>query len=282
MRRLALGAMVLLGLFGHATSSFAAQEEEMEVVKETTSEFKQQDQQALADLAKTDFLRELQPFAFGARAADAADIKAARAMPNLGIGDATKKYNIVLQPGHYLRERGSGKNLGTSGKAITEQELTAFITANVAKNLIDGDKEKKLNILVISADDYHRPLNADIFLSIHADGSTKPCTTGPSLGYSDDSSLLGMHAIAFALATSLGQTYEDFQKDNFTTNLSGYYAFKSMKLSPRGFSGLLEVGELTCPDKEKALIANSLLIAKNLSVALKSSLDIISEKLERK
>jgi len=214
--------------------------------------------------------------------ADAADVKAAVVMPNLGKGDPSKKYNIVLQPGHYLRTPGPGKKLGTSGKLVTEQQLTAFITANVAETLIDGDKDKKLNILVISADDYDRPLSTDIFLSIHADGSTKPCTTGPSLGYSSDSSLLGMHALAFALAASLGQTYDDFEEDNFTTNLSGYYALKSMKLPPKGFAGVLEVGELTCPEKEKALIANSLLIAKNVSVALKSSLDIISEKLEEK
>lgn len=280
MRRVVLVAAILLSFCAFLTVSLAAEDDEMNVIKQTTGEFKQQDKQALTDVAqKTDFFRQVQPFGFGAKAADAADVKSNVTMPNLARGDISKKYNIVLQPGHYLRKAG---RLGTSGKIVSEQQLTAFITANIATNLIDGDKDKKLQVLVISADDYDRPLNTDIFLSIHADGSEKPCTTGPSLGYGEGSSLLGMHALAFALATSLGQTYEDFQKDNFTTNLSGYYAFKAMKLSPKGFAGVLEVGELTCPDREKILIANSLLIAKNVSVALRSSVDIISEKLENK
>ena len=197
-------------------------------------------------------------------------------MPNLSEGDPAKKYDIVLQPGHYLRKP-PGK-LGTSGAEVSEQELVAFITANVAKHLIDN----KMNVLVVSADDWKSGLNTNIFLSIHADGAEKNgCNkTRPSLGYGQGSWLLGMHGIAFALATSMGQTYEDFMKDNFTTNLSKYYMFKHVKLPPKGFAGVLEVGELTCPAKEKALIANALLIAKNVSVALKSSHDIINEPLE--
>lgn len=278
MRHLAWSAAILLSLVICATPGHAVGEDETEVVKDTTSEFKQADAQALAALAASNFLKELQPFSFGVVAADPIDVKTAPKMPNLGQGDSAARYDIVLQPGHYLRKP-PGK-LGTSGKLVSEQELTAFITANVAKYLIDTDKN--LKVLVISADDYNRPLNTNVFLSIHADGSEKPCTSGPSLGYGEGSSLLGMHAIAFALATSMGQTYEDFQKDNFTTNLSKYYAFKSMNLPNKGFAGVLEVGELTCPQKENALIAGSLLIAKNVGVALKASNEIIKEQLEAK
>ncbi|ANY85537.1 hypothetical protein BB934_45805 (plasmid) [Microvirga ossetica] len=256
-----------------------------DVAKDTTGEFKQQANKVLGEVASAGLLNSLEPFSFGAKVVAPNEITAAVTMPLLSKGDPSTKYNIVLQPGHYLRVKIPGKDvkLGTSGKLVTEQQITAFITANVAKNLIEEDKDKKLNILVVSADNYDRPLNTDIFLSIHADGAPPPgCTTGPSLGYSDNSSLLGMHAIAFALATSLGQTYDEFQGDNFTTNLSKYYMFKSLKLPPKGFAGVLEVGELTCEKKEKALIENALRIAKNISSILRSSVDIINEPLDKK
>ncbi|MGH0275921.1 hypothetical protein NKZ35_25385 [Sinorhizobium meliloti] len=272
------GVAVLLAGYFLTVPSFATDEEEGEAIRDTTQQFRGEDSQAMQGLARAGFFQTLQPFALDAKAATSADVKASLTMPSLQEGEPNKKYDIILQPGHYLRKKGSGKNLGTAGKDVTEQQLVAFITANVATHLIDN----KLNVIVVSADGYKSGLSTDIFLSIHADGSTNECGTGPSLGYSEESSLLGMHGIAFALATSLGQTYEDFRDDNFTTNLSKYYMFKHVKVSPKGFAGLLEVGELTCPAKEKALIANALLIAKNLGVALKSSHEIIKEPLDSK
>lgn len=81
-------------------------------------------------------------------------------------------------------------------------------------------------------------------------------STGPSLGYSGGSNLLGMHSIGYALSLSMGQTYSDFRRDNFTVNEQKYYAFRYIKA--RGYGGLLEVGELTCPRIEKSLIQNAL------------------------
>lgn len=285
MKSYVFGVAVLLGAFCLGLPSYAQDQgtliehdEEGPIVEDTTPQFKEQDKQALQNLAKSSFFMDLQTYAAAAKATDVADIKALLTMPNLGPGDPAIKYDVVLQPGHYLRKKGAGKNLGTSGKEVSEQELVAFITANVAKYLIDN----KANVLVVSADDWKSGLNADIFLSIHADGSENKCSTGPSLGYGKDSSLLGMHGLAFALATSMGQSYSDFQKDNFTVNLRGYYMFKHVKIPTKGFSGVLEVGELTCEPKEKALIQNALLIAKNVGVALKASHEIIKEPLEVK
>jgi N-acetylmuramoyl-L-alanine amidase len=179
-----------------------------------------------------------------------------------------------LQPGHYGRT--SGKT-GGEGKQVSEQQLVAFIAAHAATYLID----QKLKVLVVAADDFDKSgLATQVFLAIHADASEKPCTTGPSLGYAKNSNLLGMHTIGFALATSMGQSYTDFMRDNFTVNEHEYYAFRYMKAA--GYSGLLEVGELTCPSIENTLIRNALLVAQNLGVALKASVDILKEPLAPK
>jgi N-acetylmuramoyl-L-alanine amidase len=244
-----------------------------EVVENSTEQFNKDEGTAEQQLANANFFSRLEPFALGARVTMAADVTAAVNIPSLGRGDPREQYDVILQPGHYGRTTGK---VGTSGRQVSEQQLAAFVTANVAQHLID----QGVNVLVIPADDFDKSgLTAQIFLSIHADGAANPCTTGPSLGYAKGSSLLGMHSIGFALATSLGQTYDDFRKDNFTVNLHKYYAFRYIKAA--GFSGLLEVGELTCPTMEKALIANALRISHNLGVALEASLRILEEPLNQ-
>jgi len=258
-----IGCLLTAPAFSH--------DDEGKVVVETTDQFKKLEPAAEEKLAKTAFFSQLQPFALSARQATADDIKSAISLPNLGRGDPKIQYDVILQPGHYGRT--SGKT-GGEGKQVSEQQLVAFIVAHTASYLLT----QKMNVLVVSADDFDRSgLTTQIFLAVHADASDKPCKTGPSLGYAKDSNLLGMHTIGFALAASMGQSYGDFMKDNFTTNEHEYYAFRYMKAA--GYSGLLEVGELTCPTVENALIRNALLIAQNLGVALKSSVDIVKEPL---
>jgi N-acetylmuramoyl-L-alanine amidase len=246
--------------------------EEGQIIRKSTRDFTAKDQSFEKSVSGSDFLSSLKPFGLNVKAATTADINSDFVMPNLGFGKDGELYDIILQPGHFART--SGK-LGTSGAQVSEQKLVAFIVANIAKGL----EQKKLKVLVIPADKFSRTgLKARIFLAVHADGSVKPCKTGPSLGYSHGSSLLGMHTVAFALATSLGQTYSDFMKDNFTVDEKEYYAFKYIQTETYG--GLLEVGELTCPETESSLIENALLISTNLAAALKASVDISKEKLD--
>ena len=269
MRPIARTIFLLIVMFGQLSESSATDREEGRIIKDTTSEFNKSESEAQRQLATTGFFNALQPFSLGARAPSVTEIKATVVMPNLGRGDPKSEYDVILQPGHYQRISG---RVGTSGAQVTEQQLVAFIVANVATYLIG----KGVTVLVIPADNFDKSgLNTEVFLAIHADGSEKQCTTGPSLGYKHDSSLLGMHALAFALAASMGQTYDDFKKDNFTVDERDYYTFSYIKA--QGYSGLLEVGELTCPKVEKALISNALLIAQNLGVALKSAVDILKE-----
>ena len=173
----------------------------------------------------------LKPFAFGARQTVPADIKAKFDIPNLGPGDPHKNYQVILQPGHFGRTSG---RTGGAGANVTEQELVAFIVAKTAAYLITNH----IDVLTIPADNFDKTgLHGDIFLAVHADTAKKPCATGPSLGYAKGSSLLGMHSIGFALATSMGQTYADFKKDNFTVGEHEYYAFKF--ITTKGYGGLL-------------------------------------------
>ena len=266
MRKALALALGLLSVFGYDFRVFAV-DDDGKTVKSGTSEYFDNQKDAEKSLAGTGFFSSLKPFAFGARQTVPADIKTKFDIPNLGPGDPHKSYQVILQPGHFGRTSG---RTGGAGANVTEQELVAFIIAKTAAYLIANN----IDVLTISADEINKTgLHADIFLAVHADTAKKPCTTGPSLGYAKGSSLLGMHSIGFALATSMGQTYADFKKDNFTVGEHEYYAFKF--ITTKGYGGLLELGELTCPAVENALISNAELIAHNLGVALKASVEIV-------
>ncbi len=186
----------------------------------------------------------------------------------MATGDFNVVYDVILQPGHYLRPPGA---VGTAGERVSERALVAFITRMVASKL----KSRGHNVLVISADHYliddektphYEGLTAKAFLSIHADGSVKPCKSGPSLGYREKSAMPAMHQLALAVAIALGYSYRDYENDNFTVNLSNYYMLR--KLKTKVVSGILEVGELTCPKSEKAMIEASEDLAANIATAL--------------
>ena len=78
--------------------------------------------------------------------------------------------------------------------------------------------------------------------------------------------MLAMHAIGYALSQALGYSYADFKKDDFTVNEAHYYMFNKVRASST--RGVLEVGELTCPQVEKRLIESADRIAANLSKAI--------------
>ena len=55
MKRHAFGVVVLLGVFCLGAPSYAVEEEEGEVIQDTTQQFKQEDATSKEQLAKTDF-----------------------------------------------------------------------------------------------------------------------------------------------------------------------------------------------------------------------------------
>lgn len=196
------------------------------------------------------------------------------ATPIAGVALGTsERYDVILQPGHYGRRSGV---TGTGGRLVSEQQLTAFVTAGVADRLRRFGKK----VLVVGADDFRRDdpvtpgyegLSAKVFISFHADGSVKPCSTGPSLAYAQDSSTYAMHAIGWGLGRALGYDYADFRRDGFTTDAKNYYMFKRVRASE--LAGLLELGELTCPKSEEVLVRNASAVAANVAHALNFVLD---------
>jgi N-acetylmuramoyl-L-alanine amidase len=196
------------------------------------------------------------------------EIRAETPIPDVSQGERGVTYDVILQPGHYGRTSG---RVGTAGHFVSERALVAYITNVAAQSLRrDGD-----SVLVVSADKYLRPtarnaafdgLRAKVFLAIHADGSVAPCSTHASLAYQSNSSLMSMHAVGWTVAAALGYSYLDFTKDNYTDNEAGYYMFRQVEANR--LTGLLEVGELTCPAREKQLIDSSRLIGRNIAYAV--------------
>lgn len=179
-------------------------------------------------------------------------------------GDSNIMYDLILQPGHFWRKSGA---TGTGGKYVYERNIVAFIVNEMAVMLTQSG----LNVLVIEADKFNRGgLNAKAFLAIHADGNEKACATAPSMGYDDKSDLLGVHAIGYGLSQALGYSYEGFMRDGFTKALRNYYAFKHVQT--QRFEGVLEIGELTCPEEEVLLIENAKTIANNIAVMLQATI----------
>jgi len=197
-----------------------------------------------------------------------AEINSNSPIASLGNGDPNIEYDVILQPGHYQRTTG---RTGTQGKYVSEQALAAYTTNIIVTSL----RRSKASVLVVSADSYlhatrsgagFNGLRCKIFLAIHADGSVRPCSTGPSLGYKRPSQVLAMHMIGLGLADALGYDYTSFRKDNFTANEAGYYMFSQVQA--QRLTGLLEVGELTCEKSERELVTSSHAVGANVARAL--------------
>jgi N-acetylmuramoyl-L-alanine amidase len=239
----------------------------------SSAEFVSSRDDALRRLKQARFEKQLASPGLGAMSTEdfgkrVTNINAMGPIAGLGRGDAGVKYDVILQPGHYGRKTGA---TGAPGKLVSEREFVAFVTAGVA----DALRAKSYSVLVVDArggrsDDAATPewdgLAARAFLAVHADGSTKPCTTGPSLGYAEGTSPYAMHAIGWAVSKALGYRYKDFRPDGFTANESRYYMFRRVRADE--MTGLLEVGEITCEPAEKTLIESADRLATNVANAI--------------
>lgn len=143
-------------------------------------------------------------------------------------------YDVILQPGHYLRPPGK---LGTSGQHVSERALVASIVGPMANQL----RATGLKVLVVPADPtIQGTLSARVFLAVHADGNETPCSGKASLGYAKGTSPLAMHAVGYSLGRAMGYAYKDFHQDNYTVNESDYYMFRRVKADQ--LTGIVEIG----------------------------------------
>ena len=170
----------------------------------------------------------------------------------------TKPVSVVIQAGHEGRIKG---NTGATG-IYKETAWNTFVADEVTKTL----KEWNIDVKRIGAKTEF--MRAKIAISIHFDSAKIPCNSGASIGYPDKNS--------FEFARDWESLYKEhfpfkWHKDNFTKNLSDYYAYK--KIDSEKFL-LLELGEITCkkqttwlkPRLEKIAHLVAYAIAKELGV----------------
>ncbi|MBN2826268.1 MAG: N-acetylmuramoyl-L-alanine amidase, partial [Campylobacterales bacterium] len=146
-----------------------------------------------------------------------------------------KRADVLIQAGHEGRTTGY---TGTQSKYGKEMDWNKDVANEVTKIL----QEAGISVIRTGA---RMPLaRVKLALAIHFDGSSKPCSSGASIGYGNPS-----HEILATKWKKLYSTYYpfDWMKDNFTDNLSSYYGYKYV-FSHKGFL-VLELGELTCKNE---------------------------------
>lgn len=193
-----------------------------------------------------------------------------------GKGDTAAEYDVIIQSGHFMRARCCGNKTGSAGQYFYEQDYVSYVSKRLSALLTAKGHE----VLMIAGDPHSKnqeigfnsPLRTQIFLAIHLDGATAQCSVSTSLGYDDDSDLLGAHTLGFGIASALGIDYTDFTEDNYTTGLSGYYAFDDMTTGK--FEAVLELSELSCPRQEIRLAGATEHIIKNLAAGIEYILEI--------
>ncbi|MEM9128209.1 MAG: N-acetylmuramoyl-L-alanine amidase [Pseudomonadota bacterium] len=196
--------------------------------------------------------------------------KAARENFVTDIIDPNEIYDVVIQAGHVPRRKGA---TGSTGQHIVEQEGNALI-AELLRPMLEA---QQMNFRIIDADSFEKGPKVDgthyiktnIFLSLHLDGSRKPCASSASLGYNDrtiENGRQNMQLLGFGLAIALDLKAQDFMRDNFTKNLSHYGDYG--KIDSKIAEGILEMSELSCPDDEKNFLLSAEIIAKNIDTAI--------------
>ncbi len=150
----------------------------------------------------------------------------------------TEPIPVVIQAGHEGRENG---NTGAVSHGTQEVEWNTIVADKIAKKLQSwGIETKRVGATT-------RPLKAKIAVAIHFDGAQIPCSSGASVGYPNKESQ--------KLANKWKALYKKYfpfhwQKDNFTKNLSNYYAYYTIKAEK---FLVLELGEITCKKERRWL-----------------------------
>lgn len=139
--------------------------------------------------------------------------KAAHKQAPVSKGDAGSAYDLIVQIGHYPRMKG---RTGGQGAYVNEQEIAALVATGLVQRLADKPVNgKPVKVLLVGADEFTAGLKSRIFLSLHTDATSRPCSVGPSVGYQEVGDAKGMHGIALALAITLGIDAGKFMEDNY-------------------------------------------------------------------
>lgn len=167
---------------------------------------------------------------------------------------------VALQAGHWKngelpeeleRLRGS---TGSSGGGMSEWEVNLAI-AETTKSLLE---EKGIEVEILPAT-IPPGYWADVFVSIHADGSEDTRKTGYKAAAPRRDFSGGAGKLVEAIESSYEEATGLVRDPNVTRNMRGYYAFAWWRydhaIHPKAASTILETGFLTSP-ADRRLIVN--------------------------
>lgn len=180
---------------------------------------------------------------------------------------------VGLQVGHWKnnelpdelsRLRG---NTGASGGGKSEWEVNLAIAQETKSILLERNIEVDILPSTVPVQYW-----ADVFVAIHADGSTDTSKSGfkvaaPRRDYSGNTStLVGLIEKQYELSTKLAID------DNITRNMTGYYAFAWWRyehsVHPKTASAILETGFLTNASDRKTIVSRPDISALGLANAI--------------
>ncbi|HEY6327137.1 MAG TPA: hypothetical protein VIW73_11560 [Candidatus Cybelea sp.] len=162
-------------------------------------------------------------------------------MLGLLLAASLLRYDVLISAGHEGRPASCARfpkhrcNLGASG----EREWTPVV-ADAATEIL---RHHGVTVARLPAD-FDGDYRVDAALFIHFDGSDPPCRSGASIGYAHKRDA---HAAVEWRKLYGSEWPYAFQPDNFTENLSEYYAFE--QVHARMGSLVIELGEITCPQQ---------------------------------
>ncbi len=162
-------------------------------------------------------------------------------MVALLLAAALLQYDVLISAGHEGRPASCARfprhrcNLGAAG----EREWTPVV-ADAATEIL---RRHGVAVARLPAD-FDGEYRVDAALFVHFDGSDPPCRSGASIGYAHkrDARAAGEWRRLYGAVWPF-----EFQRDNFTENLSEYYAFAQVRA--RESSLVVELGEITCPEQ---------------------------------
>lgn len=163
-----------------------------------------------------------------------------------------KKADVVIQAGHQggYRNHGSGRvaSGGTAGLTIPEQQLTPLVADGAAALL----RARGVDVARVSAF-YDDTYQCKLAIAVHFDGSGTPCASGASIGYPTGSPPGSNKPTADLWRQVYGKVWPfKWMRDNFTTNLSGYYGYRWTSTNIAEL--VLEFGEITCKEQNDWLV----------------------------
>lgn len=188
-------------------------------------------------------------------------------------------WHVALQIGHLEAGeapeelQGLRQNTGAQVGAVTEVGITSEIA-----ELIKADLESHGIDVTILPTTIPPNFYADVFLSLHADGSTDTTASGYKIASSRRDYTGKAQDLVSALETSYGNATGLNKDPNITRNMLGYYGFNWRRydhsVHPMAVAAIVETGFVTNTGDRTFLTQNSAVAAKGIVDGVMTFLEI--------